>query len=423
MIPGFLCNGEADACFNAQRYRARGKEPHPQGCGFFCARSAIPGPLEKGTYGIQGSTWAIAQGGHMTSRERVRIVLEGGVPDRVPFQDAYWETTVERWRTEGMPADVSPEDYFGCEIVKLGGDYTLQLPEQVIEETDRYRIYKDSNGATRKDLNTADGWTPSWLGFTIKGREDWEAVRDQAGFRPSRIAKGILERYRSARDAGKFVAFGAHACFHPTWQKIGMEEMFIWMQEDPEFVSDLYAIHTKLIIDLFDGIRAKGVEFDGAWLSDDLGYRNAPLISPKMYRNLVKPHHKRLCDHFAELGLRTIFHSDGNVGPLIPDFIDAGFRALNPLEAKAHLDVSELKAEYGKDLVLFGNIDVRKLVGTRSEIEEEIATKVCAGKVDGGYIYHSDHSVPNDVSLENYRFALEMLKKYGTCNQAKRDGG
>ena len=352
----------------------------------------------------------------MTSQERIRTVLEGGVPDRVPFHDAFWATTVERWRREGMPVDVTPEDYFGCEMVRLGGDYTLQFPEKTMERTERHRVYTDANGATRKDLNTADGWTPGWLEFAIRGREDWHRLRGRVAYNSSRISGGILEEYQLARKKGQFVTFSAHACFHPTWQKVGMEQMLMWMHEDPELVVELYDAHTQLIIDLFEGMRALGLAFDGAWLSDDLGYCNAPLISPAMYRELVMPQHKRLCDHFAGAGLKTILHSDGDVGPLIPHFLEAGFSALHPLEAKAGLDVRELKPKYGDRLGLFGNIDVRRLAEGREAIETEVREKVGFAKEGGGYLYHSDHSVPNDVSLENYRFALEMLKKYGVCS-------
>ena len=349
----------------------------------------------------------------MTSQERIRTVLEGGIPDRVPFQDSYWTTTIERWRREGLPADISPVDYFGCELVRLGGDYTLQFPVQMLEETERHRVYIDANGTTRKEINTGDDWTPNWLDFAIKGRDDWQRFKERAAYDPSRIPPEIESNYRAARAQGKFAVYSVHACFHPTWHKIGMENLLIWMLEDPEWITDMFAAHTQLIIDLYEGIKALGIAFDGAWFSDDLGYRNASLISPAMYRELVLPHHARLCAHMARDGLKTILHSDGDVGALIPHFIEAGFAALHPLEAKANLDVRQLKPQYGDRLVLFGNIDVRKLAGGREEIEEEMRTKVTAAKEGGGYIYHSDHSVPRDVSLDNYRFAIEMLEKYG----------
>lgn len=349
----------------------------------------------------------------MTSRERVSIVLSGGIPDRVPFQDSYWGTTIQRWRQEGLPVDVSPDKYFGCEIARLGGDYSLQLPVETIEETERYRIYRDSNGATRKDLRTPGGWTPQWLDFSIKGRDDWYRLKKHILYNPSRLSNRIREAYSSIRARKKFLTYSVHACFHSTWSKIGMEPMLIWMMDDPDLIQEMFAAHTQLAMDIYDGIKELGIQFDGAWVSDDLGYRTAPLISPKMYQELVMPHHKKLCEHFAEDGLKTILHSDGNVQPLIPHFLEAGFGALHPLEAKAGLDVRKLKPLYGDRLVLFGNIDVRKLAGSREEIEEEICTKVTTAKQAGGYIYHSDHSVPSNVSFENYCFAVEMVRKYG----------
>ncbi len=351
----------------------------------------------------------------MTSRERVRIALDGGIPDRVPYQDAFWATTAERWRAEGLPTDRSPASYFGCEIAKIGGDYTLQLPVEVVEETDRYRIYWNSDGTLRKDLQTGDGWTPLFLDFRIKDRASWDSLKDQASFRESRVPANLTDIHSAALKKDQFVVYGAHACFHPTWHRMGMERAFELLIEDPELVTDMFEAHTKMITGIYDAMKSAGVQFDGAWLSDDLGYTAAPLISPAMYRELVKPYHKQACDHFARDGLKTILHSDGDVGPLIPDFLEAGFSALNPLEAKAGLDVRNLKPKYGDRLTLFGNIDVRALAGTREDIEEEVRSKVGFGREHGGYIWHSDHSVPNDVSFESYNFALEMLRKYGTA--------
>lgn len=348
----------------------------------------------------------------MTSYERLRTVLDGGVPDRVPYYEDYWRTTVERWKGEGMP-DVSPHEYFGTEMTRLAGDYTLRFPVTEIEQTDRYRIYTDENGAKRKDLLAADGWTPGWMDFTVRNREDWAKTKPRAAYAPDRIGAHIKDAHDCGRKAEKLLVYSGHACFHPTWQKVGMEQLMVWMIEDPELVHDLFETHTTLMIDLLKGMLSQGVTFDAAWFHDDLGYRNAPLISPAMYRELVFPHHKRLCDAMAEEGLKTIFHSDGNVEPLIPDFLEAGFVALNPLETKAGLDVRILKPKYGDRLVLFGGIDVRELAKDLEAIEAEVKAKLEAGMPGGGYIWHSDHSVPNDVSFENYEFAMEMLGKYG----------
>jgi uroporphyrinogen decarboxylase len=282
-----------------------------------------------------------------------------------------------------------------------------------LEQDDVSRTYWDSDGALRKDLHVPEGWTSQWLDFTIVTREDWLAHRHRIAFNETRIPDATVEAYRQARAAGRFVCYSGHACFHPTWMRIGMERMMISMLEEPDFIHELYAAHAQLVIDIFEDMLRRGMAFDGAFLSDDLGYQAAPLISPALYRALVYPHHKRLCDHFAAHGLKTFLHSDGRVAPLIPHFIDAGFDGLHPLEAKAGMDVRKLKATYGDQLVFVGNIDVRKLSESVAEIEEEIVNKLTVAKEGGGYIYHSDHSVPNSVSFENYAFAIELVKQYG----------
>jgi uroporphyrinogen decarboxylase len=349
----------------------------------------------------------------MDSRTRVRTVLQGGIPDRVPADDSYWDTTLERWQREGMPAGVAPATYFDNDIVRIAGDYTLRFPVRVVSEDARSRTYWDSNGALRRDLHLQDGWTSQWLDFTIKSPEDWRHHRHRAGFDEGRIDEGSLREYAEARARGKAVLYSGHAVFHPTWEKIGMEHQMMLMLDKPDFVHEIFGAQAKLMVDIYEGFRRRGVEFDGVFLADDLGYRVSPLISPELYRLLVMPYHRSLCAYFAERGLVTTLHSDGNIEPLIPLFIEAGFRGLHPLEAKCGLDVRDLKPRFGKQLVFWGNIDARKLSGSPAEIEEEIRGKLPVAMHGGGYIYHSDHSVPHTVSLESYRLARDLVSRVG----------
>ena len=351
----------------------------------------------------------------MTSRERITRVLKGETPDRVPLSDSYWKSTTERWRSEGLPTGVSPQSFFGTdEIVFLSGDDTLQFPERVIEESERTRVYWNSDGALKRDLFTPEGWTSQWLEFTIKDSNDWRRHRDRLTFNESRIPSTARTAFGSAVRGDKFVCYAAHACFHPTWMRIGMENELILMLENPDFVSELLEAHTSLVISIFEGFVDRGIRFDGVRLADDLGYRTSTLISPSLYRELVFPQHKRLCSYFAERGVPTMLHSDGNIDGLIPDFIEAGFCGFHPLEVKAGLDMGRLRSKYGNGFVIYGNIDARALAGTGEEIEREISTKLSVARRCGGYIFHSDHSVPNNVSFENYRLAIELARRYGS---------
>lgn len=97
---------------------------------------------------------------------------------------------------------------------------------------------------------------------------------------------------------------------------------------------------------------------------------------------------------------------------LIPDLIEVGVTALNPLEAKAGMGIRELKEKYYDKLAFIGNIDVRKLSGTLKDVKEEFMSKVPIA-AEGGYVLHSDHSILPSVPLENYRYLLKLNEKFG----------
>jgi uroporphyrinogen decarboxylase len=157
-----------------------------------------------------------------------------------------------------------------------------------------------------------------------------------------------------------------------------------------------------------------GFEFDGAFFYDDMGYRNGLLFSPESYRTLLKPAHTMVCDFFHDHGGKVILHSCGCVKALIPDLIEAGVDCLQPLEVKAGMDVVELKRQYGDDIAFMGGIDVRAMADPDpSVIEEEISTKIPVAKEGGGYIYYSDHSVPDNVSFQQYQHVMELVEEYG----------
>jgi uroporphyrinogen decarboxylase len=103
------------------------------------------------------------------------------------------------------------------------------------------------------------------------------------------------------------------------------------------------------------------------------------------------------------------------VRKLIPQFIEAGYDCLQPLEVKAGMDLVQLKQDYGDRLAFMGGIDVRAMAHPDpAVIEREIRTKIPVAKQGGGYIYHSDHSVPDNVSFAQYQRVIELVHRYGT---------
>jgi uroporphyrinogen decarboxylase len=158
----------------------------------------------------------------------------------------------------------------------------------------------------------------------------------------------------------------------------------------------------------------EGFRFDGLWMYNDMGYRNTTLFSPAMYRELILPADRKRNDWCHEHGLQTILHSCGCVKGLIPSLVDAGFDCLQPLEVKAGMDLRELKPMYGDRIAFFGGINTMLMEKEDDAmIEEQIRTAFAAAMPGGGYLYHSDHSIPNDVSFRKYSFVMDCVRRYG----------
>lgn len=350
----------------------------------------------------------------MTGNERIDCALAHREGDRVPIDDSPWQTTIARWHREGLPANVAPREYFGYEMSGVGADLTLGLEPEVVEETEEYRIAWDANGALRKNFKHSTS-TPECIDFTMTTPEAWCAWKETMTVGRDRInwEAGLLAM-RHARENGLWFPYRAPTGYDKTQAVVGSERLLMAMSTDPEWCADIFMTWSDMIIRSAELMIEGGFVFDGAFLYDDMGYRNGPLFSPKMYRELCKPAHAKVCDFFHRYDLKVILHSCGNVTALVPDLIEAGFDCLQPLEVKAGMDLVGLKEKFGDRLAFMGGIDVRKMAtGDPRLIEEEIATKIGLAKRGGGYIYHSDHSVPDNVSFESYKYVMELVRKHG----------
>ena len=350
----------------------------------------------------------------MTSRERINAALAHEEADRVALQDGPWATAITRWRNEGMPADVNAFDLFGFEMVSFGADTSAQLPSEVVEDTDEHRIVRNANGALAKNWKGKIS-TPEMIDFTIKTRDDWEQIRPRFDMNDSRVNVDGAANSHASSKKGHWVSYSGVVGYDKTQAMIGSENLLMAFAEDEEWVADMFMSSADLVVDTAQAMLDAGYHFDGAFLYDDMGYRNGTLFSPDQYRRLAKPAHAKAFGFFRDRGLPVILHSCGCVKEFIPDLIDAGLSCLQPLEVKAGMDVVELKDLYGDDLSFMGGIDVRVMASPDpADIEEEIRVKIGRAKQGGGYIYHSDHSVPDNVSYEQYCRVIDLVHEYGS---------
>ena len=114
---------------------------------------------------------------------------------------------------------------------------------------------------------------------------------------------------------------------------------------------------------------------------------------------------------------RIEINSDGNLNELIPLWLKGGANAFFPLEVTAGNDAVDLRKRYGKDIILFGNIDKKKMAKGGKELEREIMEKVPYLISTGGYFTHPDHDIPPDVSWENFQYYLKLLRKLEKGNR------
>ncbi len=315
--------------------------------------------------------------------------------------------------------EIPPEDYFGFEMISLGVDQSPMFEVKTLQKDEQYVVESTPYGGVRKNFRTYAS-TPEIIDWGVKSKADWERMKERhlPGFMPdyARIDwVSFRQRYQQARSEGKCVALAFVVGYDQLQRYMKSEELLVITLDDPDWFTDMVSTTADLALRLAKLVIEAGYKPDVAFLYNDMAYRNGPLFSPRTYRQCILESDKRICDYFHSLQMPVIYHTDGDIHKLIPPLIEAGVDCLQPLEAKANMDVRELKPEFGDRMAFMGNIDTRKMADPDpSVVEEEIRTKLSVAKIGGGYIYHSDHSVPPTVSLERYRHVLELVARYGS---------
>lgn len=366
----------------------------------------------------------------LTARERIRQILAHQEPDRIGMWDAYWEDTVMRWHEEGLPAGTTPQEHLDFDFDTLFVDASLRLPERLVEDTDEYTIREDKHGFVGKQWKGRAG-ALGYLSHSVNNVEDWKRLRPQLDVDYGETARigtvsyfepfttypsweEIAQAFLSMRKREKYILLHVYGPFEATWRKHGFENSLMNVVMEPTLMADMFEAHTDLVIATLEKARTFDIIPDGLFLVEDLGVNTGPMFSPKHYDKLLHRCHKRLGDFLHQAGITYFMHTDGDIRRLIPRLIEAGLQVLQPMEAKAGLDVRTLKAQYGTDLCFMGNIDAGLMDGDATTLEEEIRSKITTARAGGGYIYHSDHSVPPTVNWDRYRWIVERVRHYGT---------
>ncbi len=357
----------------------------------------------------------------MNTRERLLATLDFAPVDRLPnFEFGYWEATIRRWHREGLPAHLTNaqdlESYFGLEgietleFVPVINGLWPPFPRQVLVENGGRKILQDENGVVYEQL--ADGeCIPRYLRFPIASQRDWEVFRRERldWSREDRVTSPVAEFVRARHEQSRPVRFDAGSLYGWLRNWMGVENLSIALLEQPAWVASMMDHLTEMTIQLLRSHITPQMEIDIAWWWEDMCYNHGPLLSPRLFSELMVPRYREITQELQARGMQhSVVDCDGRIYELVPGWLEAGIDVMFPVEA-LHTSPHRLRDQYGQRLRLIGGVNKLSLIAGPEAIDQELDN--LAPLIDqGGYIPTVDHRVPPDVSLENYLYYLEQKK-------------
>jgi uroporphyrinogen decarboxylase len=339
------------------------------------------------------------------------------IPHWVPW---WWQETLERWAKEGHPdvSEKTEEKRFDCDPkvhIRMWLNFEPPFEEKIIEEEGEYIVIQTRKGIIKKSRKDKFESSPiqMHLHYPIESREDYLKYRSRlTGNLEARLAKINNLKNHDERDYVLSLRGTLDCGFYgPLYEMVGFDRLNILFYEDPAFVEMMMDDRADLTLQMMERILdVTTIDWFCFW--EDMAYTKGPMLSPEMFRKFMMPRYKRITDFLHSKGVDIIFvDSDGDISLLIPLWLECGVNGMWPLEVQSGMDVVKLRKEYGKDLLMIGGLDKREMAKGKKEIEAEILKKVPPIVKDGGFIPRPDHSIPQDVSYENYQYFMEFLLK------------
>ena len=362
---------------------------------------------------------------------RVMAALGHREADRVPVGEFFWTNFLRRARKElNVGPEFDPYRHWDIDLVVITPNMDPQITGiRVLEDTPARKRVQTGFGATIERRGTLP--MPQYLDFETKSCEQllalpfddpadrrryFEAIDDQINSVGDELNLGLPSfADRVSAYADDFCVFGSVCEPHEMiWRIMGTENVLMKLATEPAAMARCIERLGDFLVGIVEGqVAAASGRLRGLYIWGDIAYDHGMFFSPKYWREVYKPPLKRICAAAHAAGLKTIYHGCGNSSAVFEDLIEAGVDAYNPLEAKAGLDVVDLKRRFGRRWAFNGNIDVRVLAtNDRAKVRREVLRKLNAAK-GGGYILQSDHSMPDNVAPATYDYVIKLVRQYG----------
>ncbi len=368
----------------------------------------------------------------MSPRTRWLETVLYGQPDKIPFQPGGGrESTIRRWRQEGVPENVVNFEEYAYrqaggkepwpetkEGFSVNERMIPQFEEKVLEERERTIVVQDWKGniceisneyKVEYLRNPIDFVTRRWISCPVETREDWEKMKKRYNPQdPSRLPGDAEARAQRLLRREHAVGFGFPGPFWQLREWLGFERLCMSFHDCPDFIEEMISFWQNYIATLLK----KALTFvvpDFIRIDEDMAYKGFSMISPAMVRRFLLPTWKCWINIARSSGCRVfLMDSDGYVGELIPIWIEAGINVCQPMEVAAGCDIVEFQKKFGKAMAYIGGVDKRAIAAGGKTIDEEIQ-RIKPVIESGGYIPACDHGVPADVSWKDFVYYCKLI--------------
>jgi uroporphyrinogen decarboxylase len=380
----------------------------------------------------------------MNARERVILALDHKESDRIPIDlGATIVSSIHR------QAYVELMQYLGMEVGDLQmADYVQQLPyldEALLERFDvdfrmvqlpaatapdveiytegDYYAFRDRWGSTLH-MPKQGGLYYDWVDFPIE-EPTMEALDnyDWPEPDPLEVNAKLREQAKSLYENTEYALVGSAVIgggiFEQPARTMGLENFFKALVKAPKFADRMMGKITDIYIEsCVNYLEQVGEYLQVFTFWDDVNGQDGWLISPDMYRKIIKPKQRRLLETIKQnTDAKVFYHGCGAVSELIPDLIDLGFDIINPVQVSAaEMDTKKLKQEYGQDITFWGGVDTQRVLpfGSPEDVAEEVKRRIDDLAPGGGYVFATVHNIQAFVPPENIVAAFDTALEYGT---------
>jgi len=355
----------------------------------------------------------------MTTRERFVRTLTGQPVDRAPFIKLFGGTNavLPHWEA-AQPGLASCIDeilqfegtYRGWNIVPANFGLSQCPPDEVVEDTEAYTIYRGGDEAVHKRVKHGD-YHRQTLRWAVETRADWERIRDRhlQADDPSRLPENwlaLVEEYRTRDYALQLTHGGVYGFARNLMGDVNLAYAFY---DDPELVHEIMDSYTDMLLVLWEGM-AREVEFDLVEFWEDMASKNGSIVSPAIFNEFMAPNYRKVRDFARAHHIPILLvDSDGATGELAKWMAACGVTAMYPFEVGAGNDCQATRAAL-PELGILGGLEKDAMAQGPEAVEREMEKARRLIEM-GRCIPGPDHVALSNVSWPQYRYFMERLRE------------